>query len=125
VKGTSKLTWDKARTATRNAWDRTDRTFRAYEGTDRTWRDQYKNRDYYDKGLDFDRDYRPAYRYGTYLRNESPRGKWETSENEYGKQWDRFKGDSRLTWDRARMAARDAWHGVERAMPGDADRDGR
>jgi hypothetical protein len=126
VKGTSRLTWDKARTATRNAWDRTDRTFRAYETTDRTWRDQHKNRDYYDRNMDFDRDYRPAYRYGTYLRSQNPKRTWDTnSESDFGKRWDAVKGDSRLTWDRAKVAARDAWHGVERAIPGDADRDGR
>jgi hypothetical protein len=126
AKGTSKLTWDKARMATRNAWDRTDRTFRTYETTDRTWRDQFKTRPYFDKSMDFDRDYRPAYRYGSFLRSQNPRRNWDDStESEFGRQWDRFKGDSRLTWDRAKLAVRDAWHGVERAIPGDADRDGR
>ena len=126
VKGTSKLTWDKARSATRNAWDRTDRTFRTYETTDRTWRDQHKTRDYFDKNMDFERDYRPAYRYGTYLRSQNPKRNWDTNaETEFGRRWDNIKGDSRLTWDRAKLAARDAWHGVERAIPGDADRDGR
>jgi hypothetical protein len=75
--------------------------------------------------MDFDRDYRPAYRYGTYLRNQDPKRTWDTSEADFGKRWDSYKGDSRLTWDRAKMAARDAWHGVERAIPGDADRDRR
>lgn len=126
VKGNSKLAWDKAKSATRSAWDRTDRTFRTYENTDRTWRDQYKSRDYFDRNFDYDRDYRPAYRYGTYLRHQNPNRAWDdTTESDFGRSWDRFKGDSRLTWDRARLAARDAWHGVERAIPGDADRDGR
>ena len=126
TKGASKLTWDKARTATRNAWDRTDNTFRAYETTDRTWRDQYKKRDYIDKSMDYDRDYKSAYRYGTYLRHQNPKATWDdNSERQYSANWDRFKGDSRLTWDKAKLAAKDAWHGVERAMPGDADRDGR
>ena len=126
TKGTSKLTWDKARTATRNAWDRTDNTYRAYQTTDSTWRDQYKKRDYFDKNLDYDRDYRSAYRYGTYLRSQNPKQQWdESSERQYGAQWDRFKGDSRLTWDKAKLAVKDAWHSAERAMPGDADRDGR
>jgi hypothetical protein len=126
VKGNSKLTWDKARVATRNAWNRTDNTFRAYETTDRTWRDQVRKRDYYDRNFDYDRDYRPAYRYGTFLRHQNPKRTWDaTTENEFASGWDRFKGDSRLGWDRAKMAARDAWHGVERALPGDADHDGR
>ncbi len=126
VKGKSKLTWDRARLATRNAWDRTGNTFRAYENTDRKWRDQFRNRDYYDRTFDYERDYRPAYRYGTYLRHQHPKRTWDTSaENDFASGWDRFKRDSRLTWDRAKMAARDAWHGVEHAIPGDADRDRR
>ena len=73
--------------------------------------------------MDFDRDYRPAYRYGTYLRHQNPKANWD--DNQYSSGWDRMKGDSRLTWDRAKLAAKDAWHGVERAIPGDADKDGR
>ena len=125
VKGSSKLGWDKARSATRNAWDRTDRTFRTYQTTDSTWRDQHKTREYYDKSLDYDRDYRPAYRYGTYLRSQNPKRTWESSENEFASGWDRMKGDSRLTWEKAKLATKDAWHGLERKMPGDADKDGR
>ena len=30
-----------------------------------------------------------------------------------------------MQWDNAKGAVRDAWHRVERAVPGDADRDGR
>lgn len=112
VKGSSKLTWDKARTATRNAWERTERTFRAYDTSDRRWRDQFKSREYYDKNFDYDRDYRSAYLYGTYLRYQYPKRSWDTSaENDFGKGWERVKRDSRLTWDRAKHAARDAWNG--------------
>ena len=46
-------------------------------------------------------------------------------ESELGQGWERVKGNSRLGWDKARLAARDAWHNVERALPGDADGDGR
>ena len=35
------------------------------------------------------------------------------------------KGNSRLAWDDAKNATRAAWHRVERAIPGDADGDGR
>jgi hypothetical protein len=34
------------------------------------------------------------------------------------------KGKSRLGWDRAKEATRDAWNRIERAIPGDSDRDG-
>ena len=43
--------------------------------------------------------------------------------------WKEARGSSRLEWDRARHATRDAWQRVsdqvERALPGDRDRDGR
>ncbi len=115
VKGDSKLTWDKARVAIRSAWDRTDRTYRSYESTDSTWRDQYKTRHYFDKNFDYDRDYRPAYRYGTYLRSENPKRSWDAAaESEFASGWDRMKADSRLTWDKAKLAARDSWDGTNR-----------
>jgi len=40
-------------------------------------------------------------------------------------EWDRSKGNSRLKWDQAKSATRAGWHRVERAIPGDYDRDGR
>lgn len=126
AKGSSKLEWEKAKTATRRAWDRTDNTIRAYSTTDSTWRDQYRSRPYYDSQFDYDRDYRPAYNYGTYLRHQSANGTWDdTRDAEFARGWDRMKGDSKLTWERAKMAVKDAWHGVERKLPGDADHDGR
>jgi hypothetical protein len=46
-------------------------------------------------------------------------------ENELSTEWERTKGNSRLSWEQAKHASRAAWHKVERAIPGDADRDGR
>lgn len=126
TKGDSKLRWEDARASVKQAWERTDRTFNAYGETDAKWRSEHSKRDYFDRSFDFDRDYRPAYRYGTYLRHSNTNRKWdETSENDFSRGWDRAKGDSRLTWEKARDAVRDAWHGVESRLPGDADRDGR
>ena len=43
--------------------------------------------------------------------------------------WSAARGRSSLEWERAKHAARDAWHRVsdtvERATPGDSDRDGK
>jgi hypothetical protein len=39
--------------------------------------------------------------------------------------YQRLKGKSRLAWEDAKAAARAAWDRVERALPGDADDDGR
>ena len=126
AKGKSALAWDKAKDAVRDSWDRTDRTFSTYKKTDEQFRNHYPKSNYFDKSFDYDRDYSPAYRYGTFSRNRYADRAWDTNlENDLSRDWDRFKGSSRLTWDKAKNAARDAWHGVERAMPGDADKDGR
>ena len=40
-----------------------------------------------------------------------------------------MKGKSKLEWDKAKLATKDAWYRlsdrVERAVPGDSDRDGK
>jgi uncharacterized protein YcfJ len=125
TRGKSRLEWDTAKPAVRDAWDRSDRTYRAYDSTDNYWKTQHTSADYFDRNLTFD-DYRPAYRYGTFARSRYGDRAWDTSlENDLSRDWDRHKGSSRLTWDKAKLAVRDAWHGVERAIPGDFDKDGR
>ena len=47
--------------------------------------------------------------------------KWPDLRAQFG----RIKGQSRLTWEDARPAARAAWDRVERVMPGDSDSDRR
>ena len=92
------------------------------------WRQHYVNRPYVTEGTSFT-EYKPAYRYGADAHTRHPGKSFDEAEAELGQDWDRFKGTSSLTWDQARLAARDAWHRVkdfvERAMPGDADRDGK
>jgi hypothetical protein len=125
VRGDSSLEWDEARPAVRDAWDRTDQTYRAYSGVDSYFQDRYSDTDYYDTAYEYD-DYRPAYRFGTYARSQYPEREWDDRlESELKREWKEFKGDSRLTWDKAKYAARDAWDSVERALPGDFDNDGR
>ena len=47
----------------------------------------------------------------------------------FGRDWATARGKSSLEWERAKHATRDAWHrvsdAVERATPGDSDRDGK
>ena len=125
VRGQSKLEWDHARDAVRDAWDRSDRTYRAYGASDRYYAGQFSGVDYREPDAGFD-DYLPAYRYGTQARGRYSDRQWDESlETELGQGWDKVKGNSRLGWEKAKAATRDAWHGVERVLPGDADRDGR
>lgn len=94
---------------------------------DKYWRGEWQNRDYVDvNGYDYDTDYRSAYRYGWESRVRHADRDWDDRmEAELSREWNEFKGDSRLTWEKAKHAAKDAWHRIERAMPGDFDRDGR
>ena len=93
------------------------------------WRGNWASRSYIDGGYTYDQDYAPAYRYGweTYPRHAGR--SFDEVEAELGADWDNARGESRLDWDRARHATRDSWDRVgeriERAMPGDADGDGR
>lgn len=95
---------------------------------DTYWRENYATRDYVVPGSTFD-DYGPAYRYGvdTYMKN--PDQEFDAVEDELARDWDRARGDSKLTWDRAKHATRDSWarlsDTIERAVPGDSDRDGK
>jgi hypothetical protein len=91
---------------------------------DAYWRNEYKNRPYYESGYTYD-EYAPAYRYGWESRSKYEGRKFDEVESDLGRDWDRAKGRSNLGWEKAKAATRDAWHRVERAIPGDADRDGR
>ena len=95
---------------------------------DAYWRDNYASRPYVTSGATYD-DYGPAYRYGVDAYTRYPDRKFEDVESELASDWNRAKGTSRLEWERAKAATRDSWQRVsdtiERAVPGDSDRDGK
>lgn len=126
TKAKSRLTWEQAKDAVRDAFDRTDRTYRTYEATDTYYADKYQAADGYKADYSYSDDYRPAYRYGTYARSKHVGRHWDDAlETDLEQGWEQAKGTSRMAWTDAKGAVRDAWHGVERVLPGDADRDGR
>jgi hypothetical protein len=92
------------------------------------WREEYQRRPYVTEGASYD-DYGPAYRYGldTYTRRDGR--SFDEAETDLAAGWTSARRTSRLEWDDARHAARDAWQRAgdlaERALPGDADGDGR
>lgn len=88
------------------------------------WRENYSGRPYVTAGTGYD-EYAPAYRYGWESRGHFIGSKFEDVEGDLGREWDRVKGGSKLGWDKARFAAKDAWDRIERAIPGDADGDGK
>ncbi len=88
------------------------------------WQNNYRNANYYVAGREWD-DYSPAYKYG-YDTYPTYRGRtFNEVESDLERSWDNAKGRSRLAWADAKSAVRDGWHHIERALPGDADRDGR
>jgi hypothetical protein len=88
------------------------------------WRDNYSTRNYVDRGANYN-DYGPAYRYGWESRSKYGNKTYDDIESDLERGWDTAKANSSLAWSKAKHAVRDAWHHVERAMPGDADNDGR
>jgi hypothetical protein len=95
---------------------------------DAYWRENYSSRPYVESGSSYD-DYGPAYGYGVNAYSQHSGRRFEDVEDDLSRDWDSSRGNSSLSWDRAKHATRDAWHRVsdtvERAVPGDSDRDGK
>ncbi|HWJ05391.1 MAG TPA: hypothetical protein VNS57_06325 [Steroidobacteraceae bacterium] len=96
---------------------------------DEYWRHEFPSRPYAVASPHGWDDFGPAYRYG-YERYPAYEGRrFDEVEPEFARDWEQSRGDSRLAWDEARHATRDAYEriasSIERALPGDADRDGR
>ena len=84
----------------------------------------FRNAPYYSTGRDWS-DYQPAYQYGYDTFGQHRGQKFEDVEARLENDWENSRSRSRLAWNEARAAVRDGWHHIERAMPGDADHDGR
>jgi len=92
------------------------------------WRENFSGRPYVKGDSKFD-DYGPAYRHGAEAYGRSKGRSFDDAEPELKRDWDRVRGNSSLSWEKAKDATRDAWQrvsdAVERAVPGDSDRDGK
>lgn len=121
----SRLGWEQAKDAVHDAWNRDDRTYRTYEAADRLSAERFAQSDR-DARFDYESDYKPAYRYGTYARSRFGDRTWDNAlESDLERGWAGSKGSSRMAWNEAKGTVKDAWHGAERLLPGDFDRDGR
>ncbi len=93
---------------------------------DTYWRDNYASRPYV-SGASYD-EFGPAYRYGVDSYSKYQGRSFDEVDANLSRDWGSTRGKSSLDWERARPAARDAWQRlsdrVERAVPGDSDRDG-
>lgn len=91
---------------------------------DAYWSENYRNQDYVDTDATYD-DLGPAYRSGYEGYRSGRYATYDEAEPDLERNWDSAKGKSRLAWEKARHASRAAWDRVERALPGDADGDGK
>ena len=92
------------------------------------WQENYTGRPYVRAGMNYD-DYGPAYMYGLENYGRFQGATFDDHEADMARDWQRAKGKSRLTWEDAKFAAKDSWQrasdAIERATPGDSDRDGK
>ncbi|WP_242041170.1 YsnF/AvaK domain-containing protein [Leptolyngbya sp. FACHB-261] len=93
---------------------------------DEYWRDNYATRPYVEQGHQYE-DYQPAYRtgYEGYNRYASTGRSYDEVEPELQTDYEKNHGGAGLGWDKAKHAAKDAWHKVENALPGDNDQTDR
>ncbi len=94
------------------------------EEDDRYWRENHGNRHYANPASNYE-EYQPAYAYGTDAATRYQGRKWDDVQGDLERGWDKARGGSSLAWENVKDAARAAWDRVERALPGDADHDGR
>ena len=112
TKAKSRLGWDKAKFATRDAFDRLNTS------SDRSMSSSSMSNAAY-PGVSADE----SEEFVTTSRTRYQGRSFDDAENDLRRDWS--SRGSRDTWDNVRDKVRSAWHKVERAMPGDADRDGR
>jgi hypothetical protein len=94
------------------------------EEDDRYWRENHGNRHYANPASTYE-EYQPAYQYGTDAAHRYQGRQWDDVQGDLERGWDKARGGSSLAWENVKDAARAAWDRVERALPGDADHDGR
>jgi phage tail tape-measure protein len=88
------------------------------------WKKNFTSEPYYQAGMSFD-EYAPAYRTGYQGRAQHVGRKFDDVERDLETSYNRGKGNSKLGWDKAKVATRAAWDRIERMIPGDSDHDGK
>lgn len=72
------------------------------------WRENYDTQPYYESTYTYE-DYHPAYRTGWEGRGRYEGRSFDEVERDLAADYNRYRGNSRLDWDRNRPAARAAW----------------
>jgi hypothetical protein len=89
---------------------------------DRYWRENYATRTYAERDVPYE-EYQPAYRTGYEGYGRHSGKTYEEVEADLQRDYERSKGQSRVGWDKARYATRDAWQRVEERQRADQKTD--
>jgi hypothetical protein len=76
------------------------------------WRKNYTSRPYATPGATYD-EYGPAYQYGWESRVRHSDKRFDDVESSLAGDWATARGKSKLNWDQAKPAARDAWNRID------------
>lgn len=111
------LSWENARHATRDAWERADLNRRSLMNEDDYWRSNYASQPYVEQGLTYDH-YQPAYYtgYSSYNRYRGKGRTYEQVEPELRRDYEQNYGSSGMGWEKAKHAVRDGWKRLERQV---------
>jgi hypothetical protein len=75
---------------------------------DAYWSENYKTRPYVESNSSYDA-YKPAYRHGVDAFTKYPDKSYDEIEPQLSKDWNNVRGNSTLSWDKAKPATRDAY----------------
>jgi uncharacterized protein (TIGR02271 family) len=118
------FTWDKAKHAARDAWDRVDNNVRGdrYNADSTYWRENYASRPYYEKGRTYE-EYEPAYRFGydSYSRYGTSGRTFAQIEPDLRRDYESRHGKAGLAWEKAKHAVQDAWDRATNTFQRDRD----
>ena len=85
---------------------------------DNYWRDAYGNRSYNDRSEPYEK-YQSAYRTGYEGFGRYPGLSYEQVESDLQRDYESSRGNSGVSWDRAKQATRDAWNRVKDSFSSD------
>jgi uncharacterized protein (TIGR02284 family) len=87
------------------------------------WRTNYQHRPYVEPGVSYE-EYAPAYRYGweAYTTHAGMGRTFEELEPDLQSRWENYRGKSKLSWEKARHAVKDAWTHVGKGANNPTDR---
>jgi uncharacterized protein (TIGR02271 family) len=72
------------------------------------WMEHYPDRPYYKETTSYD-EIRPAYRYGVEAVKKYPGKPFDELESRLSRNWPKYRGESHVTWSKAKDAVRDAF----------------